>query len=455
MRGQAGIGQGWAALLALASPAAAATEPATEAAPGAEAPAENGRVELSVPQMFEFADSRSAAGDHAAAEVLYRALSGNPDIEIRTEARFRLGMMLADRMGRPRDAAVEFRRILDEKPGATRVRLELARMQAVLGNVGAAEREMRAARAAGLPPEVDRLVRFFAGALRSARPFGGDLEVALAPDSNINRATRSDTLGTVIGEFALDDDARARSGIGLRLRGQGYLRGALGRDTSLLLRVSGSGDLYRDGAFSDIAAGVQAGPEFVSGMDRITLSAGPTWRWYGGAPYSFTVGASAGWTRPLGKRAQVRVDAGYGRVDNRRNDLQDADAWSLSASVDRAFSARSGGGLQLSATREAARDPGWSTASGAVNAYLFREFGQTTAVLSLGYLHLEADARLPLFAARRVDDRFTASLAGTFRALRVGALAPVARVRWERNLSTVGIYDFDRVAAELGITAAF
>ena len=82
-------------------------------------------------------------------ETAYRALAGDPDIELRSEARFRLALMLADRMGRVRDAAVELRRILDERPDAARVRLELARMDAMLGRLGAAERENTGERGCG------------------------------------------------------------------------------------------------------------------------------------------------------------------------------------------------------------------------------------------------------------------------------------------------------------------
>jgi len=110
---------------------------------------------MSPAQLFAFADAARDRGDFALAERAYRALATNPSPELRAEARFRLGMMLADRMGRPRDAAVEFRRILDEKPDAVRVRLELARIQAKLGRLGDARRELRAAEAAGLPPRLN------------------------------------------------------------------------------------------------------------------------------------------------------------------------------------------------------------------------------------------------------------------------------------------------------------
>ncbi len=412
-------------------------------------------VALSPAQLFALADKERDAGNFAVAESAYRALAQNPDSELRTEAGFRLALMLADRMGKPREAAVELRRILDEKPKAARVRLELARLQAQMGNVSSAERELRAAEAAGLPPEVERMVRFYAAALTAQKRFGGSLEVSIAPDSNINRATRSDTLGTVIGDFTLDKNAKAQSGIGLDLKGQAYWRGSLGHATDLLVRLSGDGNFYRAHQFDDWSVSLQAGPEFTSGRDRITLSAGPTWRWYGTDPYTISLGGAAAWQHPVGKRAQLRVEGGYTRVDNRPNDLQDADDFSLSASLDRAFTARAGGGLQIYANREAARDPGYATTGGGLSAYAYRELGRTTVAVSFGYGHLEADQRLFLFPLRRVEDRFTASIAGTFRSLRIGSFAPLVRLRWERNKSTIEIYDYNRISGEIGIASAF
>lgn len=410
---------------------------------------------LSAAELFRFADRQRDAGHFAIAEAAYRALTSNPDIELRTEARFRLAMMLADLEHKPREAAVELRRILDEKPKAARVRLELARLQAQLGNVGAAEREFRAAEAAGLPPEVEQLVRFYANALNARKPLGGSFEVTLARDSNVNRATRSNTLGTVIGDFVLDQDAKAHSGLGLAVRGQAYGRAPLNEHANLLATVSASGSLYRQSEFDDIVAGVQLGRELSLGRDRLTIGAGPTWRWYGMDLYTVSYGGNATWQHPLGKRAQLRTDAAVNRTDNRRNDLQDETSYSLAASFDRAFSARLGGGLQLQGAREVARDPGYSTASAGLTAYAFREIGHTTAVVTVGYSHLEADRRLLLYPQRRRDDHFSASFAATFRALRLGTFAPLARLRWERNNSTVGLYAYSRVAGEVGLTTAF
>lgn len=410
---------------------------------------------LSAAQVFVLADTARNKGDFATAEAAYRALLADPDPDLRTEARFRLALMLADDLKRPIDAAIELRRILDEKPGAARVRLELARMLATTGDMRGAERELRAAQAAGLPPEVERMVRFYANALNAGKPFGGSIEVAIAPDSNINRATRSDTLGTVIGDFVLDDGAKAKSGIGLNLRGQTYWREGLEAGTDLIVRVSTNASLYRQSAFNDITASLQAGPQYKSGVDRITLSAGPTWRWFGQTLFTRGFGGSATWQHPAGKRSQLRIDGSIQHQDNRRNRLQTSDSFTMGASLDRAFSARLGGGVNAYAFREAARDPGYSLASGGISAYAFREVGRTTLIATVGVSHLEADQRLFLYPRRRIEDRYSASIAATLRGLHVGAFAPLVRLKWERNRSSIEIYDYRRISAELGVSSAF
>ena len=126
---------------------------------------------LSAGQLFALADQAKSDGRDEDALALYAALSRDPDAEVRAEARFRRGMLLAERK-RYADAAVVFRALLDEKPNAARVRLELARVLALVGDEAGARRAVRQAQAIGLPQDVAATVDQFARALRSARPFG-------------------------------------------------------------------------------------------------------------------------------------------------------------------------------------------------------------------------------------------------------------------------------------------
>lgn len=326
-------------------------------------------VQYNAAQLFTLADAMHAKGDFANAEAVYIALTQDTDLEIRTEARFRLGLLLANNLHRYTDAALQFRRILDDKPSSSRVRVELAKVLAMTGNMRGAERELRAAEAAGLPADVQRMVRFYANALNARKPVGGSFEIALAPDSNINRATRSDTLGTVIGDFTIGQDSQATSGIGLNARTQLYWREGLEPGTDLLVRASTSGNLYRDSRFNDFSAALQVGPQYRSGRDTISVSAGPTWRWYGKQLYSLSYGGNAIWQHPTGKRSQLRIEGGITHIDNRLNGLQVAENFAVNAGLDRALSARLGIGLQAFAFREAARDPGYSLTSGGASAY--------------------------------------------------------------------------------------
>jgi len=178
-------------------------------------------VQLTPEQMLGLAAQAQERGDTATARAAYRALANNPNEEIRVEAMFRHGKLLVQ-TGRLQEGALLLRQVVDYRPQATAARLELAKTLDLLGDKDGAWREMRALQASGLPIEVARMVDRYSEALRAARPVGASFEIAVAPDTNINRSTKSDTLGTVLGEFDIDDDSKATSGIGLSLHGQAY-----------------------------------------------------------------------------------------------------------------------------------------------------------------------------------------------------------------------------------------
>ncbi|MES2442616.1 MAG: surface lipoprotein assembly modifier [Pseudomonadota bacterium] len=409
---------------------------------------------LKAAQLFEIADQAVAAGRPQDAEAIYRGLAHDPDVEIRNEARFRLALMLS-LLGRHPDAAVELRAILDEKPGSPRVRLELARVLALAGEDAAARRELRQAQAGGLPAEVSHVVDQFANALRSRKPFGASLELALVPDSNINRATDAQTLDTIIAPLELSDDAREQSGLGARIAGQAFFRVPVGAHLAIVPRVSGQGEFYRRKQFDDASASALIGLEWSPGRERFQLSGGGTYRWYGLEPYARTATASLNWQHPLSRRAQLSAALTAADTDYRLNDLQDGALFNAELGIERAFNARSGGGITLSATRQTARDPGYANVAAGATLVTWRELGHTTAFATLTTRGLEADARLLLYPERRRDLLLGGSIGATFRGFKLRGFAPLVRVSYERNFSTVGIYDYRRLAASFGITRAF
>jgi tetratricopeptide (TPR) repeat protein len=430
--------------------------PATPAAPPPVL-SSDGRslTNLSAAQLFDIADQARAAGRDPDAEAIYKALAQDPTVTVRSEARFRLGMMYADQKHYT-DAALAFRAILDEQPEAARVRLELARVLTARGDEGGARAQLRQAQASGLPPEVALVVDRFQSALRSNKTFGGSFEAALAPDSNINRATDAKTLDTVIAPLTLSQDARQQSGVGAHLTGQVFAKLRLSPQVALVPRLSGDGTFYKHSEFNDLSGSALMGLEWQPGAkDRLMPSAGMTWRTYGGHPYAHTFTADMRWTHGLGRRAQLDTSFSFGSTSYLKNALQDGELYNLGVTLERALSARGGFGISLSGTRQTARDRGYATASGGLTLLAWRDMGKTTLFANTTIRRLEADAQIFPFTDRRKEWFLRAGLGGTFRQIEIAGFSPVVRVAYERNISTVGIYDYHRVNVDFGITRAF
>ena len=412
------------------------------------------RRSLDAGQMFALADQARSRGDADLAETIYRTMLADRSTDVRAEARFRLATIESSR-GRLTEAALLLRRILDERPRAAPVRIALAQLLARMGDKDAAWREIRAVQAIGLPPAVARLVDRYSEALRVARPRGGSFEISIAPDSNINRATRSDTLGTVLGDFDIGQDSKAKSGTGLSLRGEAYRRAPVGGDASLLVRASGQADLYKKSEFNDIAVDLAVGPELILGRNRIDFEVGATQRWFGQKPFIRSARLGATWIRPIGQRSQLRLTASASIIDHQMNDLQDGKSFYGQASFERALSPTTGIAITLSSRRESAKDPGYSTKSWRAGLLAWRDVGRATLTAGAEFGRLRADERLPLFPDKRNERYSRFSLGATFRRLQFRGFAPLARFSIERNRSTIEFYDYRRTRSELGIVRAF
>jgi hypothetical protein len=419
------------------------------------AQAEVRTIKATAAQMFDLAGQLVRSGKPSDADKVLELLSRDPDPQVRNEARFRRARMFKA-SGQLQPAALLLRRILDDKPDAAPVRIELAQLLDRMGDKDGAWRELRAAQAAGLPPAVARIVDRYSEAIRAQRPMGASFEFALAPDSNINHATRSDTLGTIFGDFDIDRKSKAKSGLGMSLRGQAFRRFGLGNsDTDLLARASVSGDLYRKSDFNDVVADVAIGPELHVGRNQLNIELGATQRWYGQKPFARSVRAGLGWVRPLGRRTQLRLNASASVTDNQFNDLQDGKAFQGRVGVERALSATTGVALNLALDRESLRDPGYSTTGWRAGIVAWKEIGRATLTASADFGRLDADERLLLFPDKRRDRYSRFSLATAFRQLTFKGFAPVTRFTFERNRSTIEFYDFKRTRTEIALVRAF
>lgn len=412
------------------------------------------RMQATASQMLTLSEQLIAAGKTAQAEQLLQLLAHDPDQDVRSEARYREALLLEAR-GEVREAAVLLRRVLDDNPNAAPVRLKLATILQGMGDDVSARRELRAVRTSELPPNVARFVDRLSASLQASKPLGFQLEVAMAPDTNINRATRSDTLGTILGDFTFDEDAKAHSSVGASIRGLAQARFSLSQDIGLSARASSEANLYRHKDFNDIIVELAAGPEWKLGRTRFSVEVGIGQQWYGMRPQQRSSRLSASVTRPMGGVAQLRVDASARWVNNRVNDLEDGKGFSLRARYERALSPSLLIAASLGADRFKADDDAYSTRgwNGGLSAY--QDIGRMTLSAGIEISRLKADERLALLPEARNDKFLRMSLGSVFRQLTFAGFAPVARVVFERNQSRVEFYDYKRTRTEFGISRAF
>ena len=411
-------------------------------------------ITVTAAQLFEVARAAADKGEAATAERAYEALIQDPSQEVRLEARFRLAMLEGKRSNLTRSATL-LRQVIDQRPDAARVRLELASVLDRMGDKDGAWRQVRAIHAGALPADVARLVDRYSEALRAQRPAGTSIEFALAPDSNINRATRADRLGTVLGDFEIADEGKARSGTGVALSGQTYRRVPLRDDVSVLIRASGFANLYRQSRFNDIAADLAIGPEINLKRDRIQLELGATQRWFGQKPFLRSIRAAATLSHQIGSRTMLRLSGSASRIDNQQNDLQDGRGFSGQIGLEHALTRTTGFALSVSADRQSLREPAYSTTGWRAGVVGWRDLGRMTLTLGAEVGRLKADERLALLPERREDRYSRLSLGATFRQFNWRGFAPLLRLSRERNRSNVAFYDYRRTRTEIGVTRAF
>lgn len=409
---------------------------------------------LSPAQMFDLADKAAKSGDYSLAERVFRVLLEQEDLQLRNEARFRLAMMYRA-VGRHRDAAVLLRRMVDEQPELARVRLELAVTLQQMGDGQSALRELRALRSGRLPSNIAGFVDRITASLQSSKPFGFYVELAAAPDTNINRATRSDTLDTVLGDFDIDQSSQKKSGLGLAARALATARFPVGKGVQLTSRFSAEANLYRKKTFNDLTLEIAAGPEFNIGKSRINVEAIARQNWFGMSRQQRSIGVGVRGLRPLGPVAQMTFAATYRIVDNQRNDLQDGKGINTRISYERAMSPRWLLSGSVGADRFKADDDAYSTKSWSAGLISYLEIGRTSLIAGAEVGRLRADERLSLLSSERQDKSLRLHLGTVLRQLTFKGFAPLTRIVFERNRSTVEFYDYSRVRSEIGVSRAF
>jgi outer membrane protein len=413
------------------------------------------REEFTPAQMFNLADDLLAKGESDKAVILLKALVDDGSSEYRAEARVRIARIYEAR-GELSAAAVWYQRLLDEKPEAAAVRVELAQVLAKLGNEAAAGRQLRlAASVRGLPEDVSRALGRIGANIRSNAPFGGSLQIGIAPDSNISRATNAQQIDVFGLPFTLDDDGRAQSGVGLTVNSSAFVRRKMGADIRLVAQVSVDADLYRKSDFNDIAATTTVGPEIRQGRTiyRPLLLAGQ--RWFGPDKLYHFYGFATSLQRQVSTTAQLTFTASALKFDYAtRSDLS-GPIFSAGLAYERAITPRLSTRIGLTAVKTDADAAANSGNTLGADATLSRDAGSFTLFGKMGYSRTNGDAPFVALGGTRHDNLYDVEAGIVFRQISAMGLSPLIRVKHTQNRSNLAIFEFKRNRFEFALTKTF
>lgn len=299
--------------------AAAVTQPACNAA---------GQCHMRVTpqQLLSKAETLVISKQYQAALPLVEALGQVPELAM--QQRFLAGY-IAIETGDVDGAIRKFRSILNEDPGQTRVRLELARAYLMSGKEASADYHFRLAQNdENLPDEIAQTIRNTRSILRDKRVWRFNFDFGFAPDTNINGATNAETIDINFGPIKLplqlNENARERSGIGQTAGFSGGIRVKANDRLALLLDADSKIINYKGEAADDIVVQVAAGPELrIARYTSLSVQAVGLQRWYGGRLATREYGGRFGYQQALSEGQRLGFE-----LDARRTESQLADAYS-------------------------------------------------------------------------------------------------------------------------------
>ena len=363
------------------------------------------------------------------------------------------------------EAIAVFRAILVNRPELVRVRLELARAFFLKRQDGLARRHFVLVLAGGVPPPVAANVRRFLNTMRARKRWTGYFGAAIAPDSNLNAASDSETIYLDFGDtrlpFQRQGDFGAQSGLGLSIWGGGEYQQPLSQRLRLRVGADAVQREYPGGDFDQLILASHAGPRWLTGpLTEISLLGTAQRQWLGGRPYVDETGVRLELDRRLSPRLWARGTASARERDHHQGDFLDGPLTDFTLNL--AWAAAPVLRIQMTVgyERDHAASVHYRNLSRRVRvgASLALPLGftlGTSAQMRRTYYEGSGLAHNVLDGHRRLDRTRTFSISVLNRAFTLFRFSPQLALIHETRLTNAQALDYDRNRAELRFVRQF
>ncbi|MCD7060989.1 surface lipoprotein assembly modifier [Pelagibacterium xiamenense] len=361
------------------------------------------------------------------------------------------------RDGRVDEAVTVFRAILAARPDFTPARVELARALRMKGETDAAYHQFELLAHGGAHPALRQMAADAMDALRAERPLGASVRFALVPSTNFNKGSGHETFDTGGLVFSIDENARARTGLGVALGATAFAAFRIDEDNDLTVSLIGDTTKYVDAADYDHA---QAGLELTYAHRRqgLMIGLGPVarYQWSGWEPYLASYGAAIEAAAPVGPGDLVTATfevlaRDFAVLDHR-------DGWQATGTIglQHRFSPSASLAVTLGTTLERTQRPHIDHNDIVVGVTLRNEWhGGLITSLFASYEHHAYLGDYPAVGAPRADHKITAGVTLAHRAIDIAGFMPQVSYQYSRQVSNVTFFDYDSHDVRLGLTQSF
>lgn len=360
------------------------------------------------------------------------------------------------RRGSPQAALPYLERLVTELPGEARLRLELAYAlfllkeddraryhfeQAVGGDLSARER----ATAEAILSRIDR-----------RKTWESRLHFAVVPQTNPSRQTNTETIAIGGYEFRLRPEARAQPGIGFQAGGSLVWTPKLSRDARARLSFVGFSETYEESSFNDVVLRFEAG--LLKLQDGGGVGGGFLLEHRRLADTTFYRGPGVYLTydKRLAPKTRFGLRAEFKSLRYPSLSHRDGSSASIHLRLSQALNSRLAlEGAAFGRRIEAKYDFN-SLTEGRVS--LSSHYAFESGLLASLEVFLSQSSRrgeLPLFGKERADKLWGASIRLRSRNLTIGGFAPTLGLTYERQQSTIDLYDYKAIGASFSLSREF
>ncbi len=370
--------------------------------------------------------------------------------------------MIAKKRGRHREAVGIFRAILAARPDYARVRMNLAHTLYLLEKDESARHHFEILRGGVDNPKMLARIEQFLERIEKRRHWSASAFIALAPSTNVNRGTQTTHIELKGYEFLVNDDSRAKSGVGVTAGGALELKTSIYEDVDLLTSVKAFGKRYQEDDFNFQQAGFDIGPRWRFDQGSVALKATYEKRWAADEAHNEAVGGLilASYRPTPGVTTAFRFGCAATRHDfnwfDDHLDAQDGETCRMSLSIDRYV------GLGALVRFMIGGQEAWSQSDHLEYGERYLGVGaykELPAGLSL-YGEVRGTSRIydsisTLTEARRADKMLDVAAHLTKRDFDIFGFAPRVSYKFSKRLSNNNIYDYTAHGADFTLTREF